>query len=159
LITARPWRLAEPAALVLLLAGLALAGIIGFLIGSSRVPSAVLVPGRPTTLHVYRFDPAGSLPQPGNGERVIFDQSAIASVATELNRLPPFPRFGRHCDVSLPTYQLSFDYNNGDQLTVEVRPSPCGMVTGLGGDDTTRGDALNSPLFDQLATFLKPRSP
>ena len=155
----RSWGLAPPPAVFLLLAGLGLGGIVGFLIGSSRTPPAVLVPGHPTTLHVYRFDSVGALPEPGNGERVIFDQSTITRVAAELNRLPPFPKFGRHCDVVLPRYPLTFDYNNGDQLTVEVRPSPCGMVTVLGEYAPRAADALDSPLFDEITTFLKPRSP
>jgi len=140
---------------VLALAALVLGGIGGFLLGSSRTPNDVLVPGRPTTLHLYRFDPAGVLPKPGNGETVIFDQGAITRIAAEVNRLPSFPRIGRPCDATLSTYLLSFDYSNGDKLTVDVRPSPCGKVTVL-GEDTPRADAVNSALLDDVTTLLKP---
>jgi len=115
----------------------------------------VLVPGRPTTLHLYRFDPAAGLPKPGNGEVVIFDQGAISRIATEVNRLPSFPRIGHPCDARLATYWLSFDYSNGDKLTVEVRPSPCGMVT-IRGEDTPRADALDSALLNDVTTRLRP---
>jgi hypothetical protein len=141
--------------IVLAVAALALGGVIGFLIGSSRVPSDVLVPGRPTTLHIFRVDPVGSLPTPGNGETVIFDQRSISRIAAELNRLPPFPTVGQHCDANLLTYELSFDYSNGDQLTVDVRQPPCGKVT-IRGEDTSRADALNSQLLDDVTTLLKP---
>ena len=140
---------------MLVLPALVLGAIVGFLLGSSRTPNDVLVPGRPTTLHLYRFEPAGALPQPGNGETVIFDQGAISRIAAEVNRLPSFPRIGRQCDPTLSTYLLSFDYSNGDKLTVDVRPSPCGMVTVL-GDDAPRGDAVDSPLLDDVITQLKP---
>jgi len=115
----------------------------------------VLVPGGPTTLHLYRFEPAGALPQPGNGETVIFDQGAISRIAAEVNRLPSFPKIGRQCAATLSTYLLSFDYSNGDKLTVDVRPSPCGMVT-VRGEDTPRADAVNSALLDDVITQLKP---
>lgn len=141
--------------LVLALATLVLGGMLGFFLGSSRIPQDVLVPGRPTTLHLYRFDPAGVLPQPGNGETVIFDQHAISRIADEVNRLPAFPTVGRPCDAALSTYWLSFDYSNGDKLTVEVRPSPCGMVT-LRGEDAPRANALNSALLADVTTLLKP---
>jgi len=137
-------------------ATLVVGGVIGFLLGSTRAPSEVLVPGKPTTLHLYRFDPVGSLPKPGNGEVVIFDQHAISRIAAEVNRLPSFPRIGQQCDAGLSTYWLSFDYSNGDKLTVEVRPSPCGMVT-VRGEDTPRADALNSALLDDVSTVLKPQ--
>jgi len=52
-------------------------------------------------------------------------------------------------------YLLSFDYSNGDKLTVDVRPSPCGMVTVL-GDDTPRADAVDSALLNDVTTQLKP---
>ena len=142
--------------MVLAVATLALGGMIGFLLGSSRIPSDVLVPGGPTTLHLYRFDPAGVLPKPGNGETVIFDQHVISRIAVEVNRLAPFPRIGRQCDARLSTYLLSFDYSNGDKLTVEVRPSPCGMVT-VRGEDAPRADALSSALLDDVTTLLKPQ--
>jgi len=141
---------------VLALAALVLGGIGAFLLGSSRTPNDALVPGRPTTLHLYRFDPAGVLPKPGNGETVIFDQGAISRIAAEVNRLPSFPRIGRQCDPTLSTYLLSFDYSNGDKVSVDVRLSPCGMVTVL-GDDTPRGDATDSALLDDVTTLLKPR--
>jgi len=137
-------------------ATLVVGGVIGFLLGSTRAPSEVLVPGKPTTLHLYRFDPVGSLPKPGNGEVVIFDQHAISRIAAEVNRLPSFPRIGQQCDAGLATYWLSFDYSNGDKLTVEVRPSPCGMVT-VRGEDTPRADALNSALLDDVTALLKPK--
>jgi len=140
---------------VLAVATLALGGMIGFLLGSSRIPSDLVVPGRPTTLHLYRFDAAGVLPKPGNGETVIFDQQAISRIAAEVNRLPSFPKIGRQCDARLWTYLLSFDYSNGDKLTVEVRPSPCGLVT-LRGEDTPRADGINSALLDDVMTLLKP---
>jgi hypothetical protein len=98
---------------VIAAATLVLGGIGGFLLGSSRTPNDVLVPGRPTTLHLYRFDPVGSLPKPGNGETVIFDQRAISRFAAEVNRLPSFPKIGRQCDPTLSTYLLSFDYSTG----------------------------------------------
>ena len=141
---------------MLVLPALVLGAIVGFLLGSSRTPNDVLVPGLPTTLHLYRFEPVGALPQPGNGETVIFDQGAISRIAAEVNRLPSFPRIGRKCDPTLSTYLLSFDYSNGDKVTVDVRPSPCGMVTVL-GDDTPRGDATDSALLDDVTTQLKPR--
>jgi len=141
--------------LVLALATLTLGGMLGFFLASSRIPSDVLVPGRPTTLHLYRFDPAGSLPKPGNGETVIFDQLVISRVASEVNRLPSFPTIGRPCDAGLSTYWLSFDYSNGDKITVHVRPSPCGMVT-LRGEVTPMADALNSALLNDVTTLLKP---
>jgi len=140
---------------VLALSALVLGGIAGFLVGSSRAPNDVLVPGRPTTLHLYRFDATGTLPKPGNGETVIFDQRAISRIAAEVNRLPPFPKIGRQCVAILSTYLLSFDYSNGDKLTVDVRPSPCGMVTVL-GDDTPRADAVDSALLNDVTTQLKP---
>ena len=140
---------------MLVLPALVLGAIVGFLLGSSRTPNDVLVPGRPTTLHLYRFEPAGALPQPGNGETVIFDPGAISRIAAEVNRLPTFPRIGRQCEATLSTYLLSFDYSNGDKLTVNVRPSPCGMVTVL-GDDTPRADAVDSALLTDVATQLKP---
>ncbi len=142
--------------LVLSVATLVLGAMIGFVIGSSRVPSAQLVPGRPTTLHIYRFDPAGTLPKPGNGEKVIFDEQSISRIAAELNRLPRFPKVGQRCDANLSTYELSFDYSNGDKLTVDIRQSPCGMVT-VRGEDTPRADALNSQLLNDVTTLLKPR--
>ena len=142
---------------VLAVATLALGGLIGFLLGSSRAPSDVLVPGKPTTLHLYRFDPAGVLPKPGNGETVIFDQQSISRIAAEVNRLPSFPKIGQQCDARLSTYLISFDYSNGDKLTVEVRPSPCGMVT-VRGEDTPKADALNSALLDDVTTLLRPQS-
>lgn len=141
--------------LVLAVATLALGGMLGYFLASSRIPADVLVPGRPSTLHLYRFDPTGGLPKPGNGETVIFDQAAISRIADEVNRLPSYPTIGRPCDAGLSTYWLSFDYSNGDKLTVEVRPSPCGMVT-LRGEDTPRADALNSGLLDEVTTLLKP---
>jgi hypothetical protein len=141
--------------LVLAVATLGLGGMLGYFLGSSRIPADVLVPGGPTTLHLYRFDPAGGLPKPGNGETVIFDQHAISRIADEVNRLPSFPTIGRPCDAGLSTYSLSFDYSNGDKLTVEVRPSPCGMVT-LRGEDAPRADALNSALLNDVTTLLKP---
>ena len=140
---------------MLVLPALVLGAIVGFLLGSSRTPNDVLVPGRPTTLHLYRFEPAGALPQPGNGETVIFDQGAISRIAAEVNRLPTFPRIGRQCEAALSTYLLSFDSSNGDKLTVNVRPSPCGMVTVL-GDDTPRADAVDSALLTDVITQLKP---
>ena len=140
---------------MLVVAALVVGGAIGFLLGSTRTPSEVLVPGKPTTLHLYRFDPAGSLPKPGNGEIVIFDQGAISRIAAEVNRLPSFPRIGQQCDARLATYLLSFDYSNGDKLTVEVRPSPCGMVT-IRGEDTPRADALDSALLNDVTTRLRP---
>lgn len=48
---------------MLVLPALVLGAIVGFLLGSSRTPNDVLVPGRPTTLHLYRFEPAGALPR------------------------------------------------------------------------------------------------
>ena len=149
------WRLNSRERVILAAATLALGGLIGFLVGSSRIPSEVLVPGRPTTLHLYRFDPAGVLPVPGNGETVIFDEGAISRIAAEVNRLPSFPKIGRQCAATLSTYLLSFDYSNGDKLTVEVRPSPCGKVT-VRGEDTPRADAVNSALVDDVTTQLKP---
>ena len=141
--------------MVLAVATLALGGMIGFLLGSSRIPSDVLVPGRPTTLHLYRFDAAGVLPKPGNGETVIFDEHVISRIAAEVNRLPSFPKIGQQCDARLSTYELSFDYSNGEKLTVEVRPSPCGMVR-VRGEDPPRADAVNSALLDDVMTLLKP---
>jgi hypothetical protein len=149
------WRLSLRERVVLAVSALVVGGIAGFLVGSSRTPNDVLVPGRPTTLHLYRFDSAGALPNPGSGETVIFDQGAISRIAAELNRLPPFPKIGQPCDASLPTYYLSFDYSNGDHLTVEVRPSPCAMVT-VRGEDIPRADAVNSALLNDVTTLLKP---
>jgi hypothetical protein len=106
-------------------------------------------------MHLYRFDPAGVLPKPGDGETVIFDQPAISRIAAEVNRLPSFPKIGRQCDARLWTYWLSFDYSNGDKLTVEVRRSPCGIVR-VRGEDTPRADAVNSALLDDVTTLLKP---
>ena len=139
---------------MLVVAALTLGGLIGFVVGSSRATSNVLVPGTPTTLHLYRLEPAGVLPKPGNGEVVIFDQHAISRIAAEVNRLPSFPKIGQQCDARLSTYLISFDYSNGDKLTVEVRPSPCGMVT-LRGEGTPRADALNSALLDDVTRLLK----
>jgi hypothetical protein len=141
---------------MLVVAALTLGGLIGFVVGSSRATSNVLVPGTPTTLHLYRFDPPGVLPKPGNGETVIFDQHAISRIAAEVNRLPSFPKIGQQCDARLSTYLISFDYSNGDKLTVEVRPAPCGMVT-VRGEDTPRADALNSALLEDVTTLLKPQ--
>jgi hypothetical protein len=141
---------------MLVVAALTLGGLIGFVVGSSRATSNVLVPGTPTTLHLYRFDPPGVLPKPGNGETVIFDQHAISRIAAEVNRLPSFPKIGQQCDARLSTYLISFDYSNGDKLTVEVRPAPCGMVT-VRGEDTPRADALDSALLEDVTTLLKPQ--
>jgi hypothetical protein len=132
---------------------LLLGGLIGFILGSARAPSSVLVPGMPTTLHLYRVDPNGSLPQPGNGEKVIFDQQVIARIAAELNRLPAFPRLGRDCNATQPMYQLDFDYSNGDSTTAEIRPSPCGMVT-VHGEEAAQADAVGSPLLDDVMKLL-----
>ena len=134
--------------LVLTTISLVLGGIIGFALGWSRVPSAVLVPGNPTTLHLYLFDPQSTSP-----ETVIFDRQSISRMATEVNRLPPFPKFGRDCTAKLSTYELTFDYKNGDQLTVDIRPSPCGMVT-VRGEETAVADAFGSPLLDDVTRLL-----
>jgi hypothetical protein len=87
--------------------------------------------------------------------KLIFDQRVISRIAAEVNRLPSFPKIGRQCDARLWTYLLSFDYSNGDKLTVEVRPSPCGMVT-VRGEGTPRADAASSALLDDVTTLLKP---
>jgi len=137
--------------LVLTTISLVLGGVIGFAVGWSRVPSAVLVPGNPTTLHLYLFDPQSTSP-----ETVIFDQQSISRIATEVNRLPSFPKFGRDCTAKLSTYELTFDYKNGDQLTVDIRPPPCGMVT-VRGEETAVADALGSPLLDDVTRLRTAR--
>ena len=103
-------------------AALLLGGIVGFFLGSSRTPNDVLVPGRPTTLHLYRFDPAGSLPKPGSGETVIFDQGAISRIAAEVNRLPSFPRIGRQCDPTLSPRGDATDSALFDDVTTLLKP-------------------------------------
>lgn len=143
-------RLVVPA--VALVAGVA----IGFAGRSSLgLPSDVVVDGHPSTLHVYRFEPAGALPQPGQGEVVIFDQASISYVVAELNRLPAFPKAGRRCNDSGSFFQLTFDYDNGD-AEVNVRPAPCGMVTKHAGQRVV-ADALDSPLYRELAALLNSR--
>jgi hypothetical protein len=133
---------------------LALGAVLGFA-GRSWLafPSALVVDGHPTTLHVYQVDPAGALPQPGHGEAVIFKQATIARVVTELNHLPVFPGSRRPCDKSGPFVALSFSYDNGDTLTVDVRPAPCGLVTKY-GDETTVADALGSSLYQDISDLL-----
>jgi hypothetical protein len=140
----------------LLVPALALAAgvVIGFA-GRSwlAVPSDVVVDGHPSTLHVFRVDPAGTLPEPGRGEAVIFKQTTIARVVAELNNLPPFSKSGRPCDKSGVYFAVSFSYDNGDSETVNVRPPPCGMVT-KHGDDQVIADALGSTLYQDLAGLL-----
>ena len=107
---------------MLALAALVLGGIGAFLLGSSRTPKDALVPGRPTTLHLYRFDPVGVLPKPGDGETVIFDQGAISRIAAEVNRLPSFPRIGRQCDPTLSPRGDATDSALLDDVTTLLKP-------------------------------------
>jgi hypothetical protein len=140
----------------LLLPALALTvgAVIGFAGRSGLAfPSEVVVDGHPSTLHVYRWDPGGALPQPGRGEAVIFRQATISQVAAELNRLPAFPKSGRSCDRSGSYFALSFSYDNGDTETVNVRPAPCGMVT-KHGDEIVAADAVGSNLYQDLVGML-----
>jgi hypothetical protein len=140
----------------LLVPAVALAvGVVIGLAGRSWLahPSDVVVDGHPSTLHVYRVDPAGALPQPGRGEVVIFKPTTIARVVSELNNLPAFPRSGRPCDKSGMYFAVSFSYDNGDSETVNVRPAPCGMVSKHGNDEVI-GDALGSTLYQDLAGLL-----
>ena len=140
----------------LLLPALALAvgAVIGFA-GRSwlALPSDVVVDGHPSTLHVYRWDSARALPEPGRGEAVIFKQPTISKVVAELNRLPAFPKSGRPCDKGGSYLALSFSYDNGDTETLNVRPAPCGMVT-KHGDETVVADALGSNLYQDLTGLL-----
>jgi hypothetical protein len=112
-----------------------------------------VVDGHPSTLHVYRWDPGGTLPLPGRGEAVIFRQATISQLVAELNRLPAFPRSGRSCDRSGWYFALSFSYDSGDTETVNVRPAPCGMVT-KHGDEIVAADAVGSNLYQDLAGML-----
>jgi hypothetical protein len=140
--------------LVIPLLALAIGAAIGFAGRSQLAPSReVVVDGRPSTLHVYRFDPAGALPQPGRGEAVIFTPATISKVAADLNALPAFPKAGRSCDKGGPFVALTFSYDNGDSETVNVRPAPCGMVS-KHGDEQVVGDALSSTLFQDLTPLL-----
>jgi hypothetical protein len=136
---------------------LALGAVIGFA-GRSwlTVPSDVVVDGHPSTLHVYRWDPGGTLPQPGRGEAVIFKQATISQVVAELNRLPAFPKSGRSCDKDGPYVALSFSYDNGDTESVSVYPAPCGMVTKHGAERVV-ADALGSTLYHDLEGLLTSR--
>ena len=140
----------------LLLPALALAvgAVIGFA-GRSwlALPSDVVVDGHPSTLHVFRFDPAGALPEPGRGEAVIFKQATISKVVAELNHLPAFPKSGRPCDKGGSYLALGFSYDNGDTEGVNVYPAPCGMVT-KHGDETVVADALGSNLYQDLTGLL-----
>ena len=142
----------------LLVPAVALAvGVVIGLAGRSwlALPSDVMVDGHPSTLHVYRVDPAGALPEPGRGEAVIFKQTTIARVVSELNNLPAFPGSGRRCDKSGMYFEVSLSYDNGDSETVNVRPAPCGMVS-KHGEDQGIADALGSTLYQDLAG-LRPR--
>src|SRR6266851_874708 len=141
----------QPRSLLIGLASMAVGAWIGFVVGSGQAHPIVLVSGKPTTLHIYRFD--GNLPKPGNGEKVIFDQALISRFVTEVNQITSFPRFGRQCDSGVVTYELDFDYNNGDRITVDVRSSPCGMVTAP-TQETFEGDALNSQLLKDIMGFV-----
>ncbi len=136
---------------------LALGAVIGFA-GRSwlTVPSDVVVDGHPSTLHVYRWDPGGTLPEPGRGEAVIFKQATIAQVVAELNGLPAFPKNGRSCDRSGPYVALSFSYDNGDTESVSVYPAPCGLVTKHGAERVV-ADALGSTLYQDLEGLLTSR--
>ena len=136
---------------------LALGAVIGFA-GRSwlTVPSDVVVDGHPSTLHVYRWDPGGALPEPGRGEAVIFKQATIAQVVAELNGLPAFPKNGRSCDRSGPYVALSFSYDNGDTESVSVYPAPCGLVTKHGAERVV-ADALGSTLYQDLEGLLTSR--
>jgi hypothetical protein len=140
--------------LVLLVVALAVGGLIGFA-GRSWLnpPNPVVVDGRPSTLHIYRWDPDGLLPQPGQGAAVIFKQETISRVVAELNHLPAFPKNGRSCDMGGSYLGLSFSYNNGDSESVSVRPAPCGMVS-KHGDEIVVADALGSNLYQDLTGLL-----
>jgi hypothetical protein len=140
--------------MVLPLLALVIGAVIGFA-GRSLLasPSNVVVDGHPSTLHIFRVDPGGTLPQPGQGEAVIFNQTTIARVVTELNSLPAFPKGGRPCDKGGVYLAISFSYDNGDTETVNVRPAPCGTVT-KHGDETALADALGSTLSEDLAALL-----
>lgn len=147
----RPSRLSR---LLLPIVALAVGGLIGFAGRSWLNPSSpVVVDERPSTLHVYRWDPSGPLPQPGQGEAVIFKQETISKVVAELNHLPAFPKNGRSCDMGGSYLALSFDYNNGDSESVNVRPAPCGMVS-KHGDEMAVADALGSNLYQDLTGLL-----
>jgi hypothetical protein len=134
---------------------LVLGGVIGFTVASARSPSIVLVAGAPTTLHLYRFEPNGPLPELGHGEMVVFDRLVIARITSEVNRLPAFPRPGRDCPSIGSIYQLAFDYSNGDRTTIEIGPPPCGMVT-VHGRETVSADAVGSPLLNDVIGLLGP---
>ena len=140
--------------LLLPVVALAVGGLIGFA-GRSWLnpPGTVVVDGRPSTLHIFRWDPGGPLPQPGQGEAVIFRQATISKVVAELNHLPAFPKSGRSCDVGGSYLALSFSYDNGDSEGVNVRPAPCGMVS-KHGDEIVVADALGSNLYQDLAGLL-----
>jgi hypothetical protein len=116
-------------------------------------PSPVVVDGHPTTLHVYRVDPVGALPQPGHGETVIFKQSTISHLVIELNHLPALAARGRACDKRPVFITLSFSYDNGDTETVNVHPAPCGLVT-IHGNETVAADALGSNLYQDVIDLL-----
>ena len=136
----------------------ALALVIGAAIGVAArswlaPPTFVVVDGKPSILHVYRWEPEGPLPQPGRGEVVIFKQETISKVAAELNHLPAFPKSGRSCHMNGSYLALSFSYDNGDDETVHVRPAPCGMVSKL-GDEIVIADALGSNLYQDLIGLL-----
>ncbi len=140
--------------LLLPVAALAIGAVIGFAARSWLAsPSVVVIDGKPSTLHVFRFDPAGALPEPGRGEAVIFKQATISKVVAELNHLPAFPRSGRPCDRGGQYLALTFSYDNGDAQTVNVRPAPCGMVS-KHGDERVVADALGSNLYQDLTGLL-----
>jgi hypothetical protein len=140
--------------LVLLVVALAVGALIGFE-GRSWLapPSPVVVDGRPSTLHIYRWDPGGPLRLPGQGAAVIFKQETISKVVAELNHLPAFPKTGRSCDPGGSYLGLRFSYDSGDSENVNVRPAPCGMVS-IHGDETVVADALGSNLYQDLIGLL-----
>ncbi|MFI5091039.1 MAG: hypothetical protein ACHP7P_13365 [Terriglobales bacterium] len=127
-----------------MLALAAIAGIVGYMIGSTRnQPRAMLIPGTPDAVKVARygakpFGPAAdATPWTPDAVVTVTDTKRVALLAADANNLPPFPTGNYSCPSSDGShYELQFSFANGDRRTLFAERQGC---EGVGFEDAPYG--------------------
>jgi uncharacterized protein YceK len=90
-----------------------------------------MVPGAPTQVRLCRMSGLNAHPRAALiGQRLAGDQGTVATIASELNRLPRFMRGSMACPNDDGSEIVArFAYRGGRQLTVLVGLSGCRAVT------------------------------
>ncbi|MHB8611248.1 MAG: hypothetical protein ACYDAL_02315 [Candidatus Dormibacteraceae bacterium] len=136
------WKLAAWLTLAVL-ALVATAGIVGYLLGSTRIqPKAMLLPGAPDAVKVARygakpFGPAADNAWTPDAVVTVTDIKRVARLAADTNNLPLFPTGNYNCPYSDGShYELQFSFANGDRRSLFAERQGC---EGVGFEDGPYG--------------------